>query len=172
MRRRPRIALVLILCAGAIVPACGAAFDGTTYRGPGYAFRLPPRPESWQRVEAEGVNLAFRDAQGSSTIAVSARCGKDADDVPLEALTRHLFIQFTEREYSIEETVPFDGREARHTVMTAKLDGVPKKFDFWVLKKDGCVYDLYLIAEPARFEAVAAEFRKLVSGFATVPVDG
>ena len=34
-----------------------------------------------------------------------------------------------------------DGREAMHTVMSAKLDGVPKMFDAYVLKKDGCVYD-------------------------------
>src|SRR4051812_49401552 len=170
---RDRLSFVLFLfAAGAIVSACSASFDGTTYRGPGFAFRLPPRPESWQRIEAEGANLVFRDSRGGSTVAVSARCGKDADDVPLPALTQHLFLQFTDRETALEETVPFDGREARHTVMTAKLDGVPKKFDVWVLKKDGCVYDLYLIAPPAGFDAGTGEFRKFVNGFSTVPADG
>jgi len=169
--RRPSFALVL--CAAALaLPACQAPFDGATYRGAGFAFRVPERPDSWQRIDAEGTSLAFRDAHGGATVAVNARCGKDAEDVPLEALTRHLFIQFTDREPSLEEKVPFDGREALHTVMTAKLDGVPKKFDVWVMKKDGCVYDLYLIAEPVRFDAIAGEFRKFVSGFATVPVDG
>src|SRR5262249_45829793 len=123
-------------------------------------------------ISAEGADLVFRDAQQNATIAVSARCGKDADDVPLTALTRHLFLQFTDRETSLEEVVPFDGREALHTIMTAKLDGVPQKFDVWVLKKDGCVYDLYFFAEPARFEASAGEFRAFVGGFRTVPVDG
>jgi hypothetical protein len=172
MRSRLRVASVLIFCAGATASACSSAFDGTIYHGQGFAFRVPPRPETWQRIDAEGANLAFRDSQGGSTIAVSGRCGKDSDDVPLPALTRHLFMQFTERETSLEETVPFDGREALHTVMTAKLDGVPKKFDVWVLKKDGCVYDLYFIAEPERFDAGAGEFRKFVSGFSTVPADG
>ena len=79
---------------------------------------------------------------------------------------------FTERDLLSQEVVPFDGREAMHSVMLAKLDGVPKKFDVWVLKKDGCVYDMYLIAEPARFDAGVGEFRKFVSGFTTVPVDG
>jgi hypothetical protein len=171
MRGRLSFAL-LLFGSGAVVSACSAPFDGTTYRGQGFAFRLPPRPESWQRLETEGANLVFRDARGGATVAVSARCGKDAEDVPLEALTRHLFLQFTEREPLLEEKVPFDGREALHTVMTAKLDGVPKKFDVWVLKKDGCVYDLYLIAEPATFDAGASEFRKFVSGFSTVPADG
>lgn len=163
---------LLVLAAGALVSACGASFDGTTYRGGGVAFRVPSTPASWQRIDAEGASLAFRDDAAGATIAISGRCGKDADDVPLASLTQHLFMQFTERDLTSQEVVPFDGREAMHTVMSAKLDGVPKRFDVWVLKKDGCVYDLYLIADPPRFDASAAEFRKVVSGFATVPVDG
>lgn len=161
------VALVLALCAG-----CGAAFDGTTYRGSNYSFRVGERPASWQPIDAEGAGLAFRDADANATIAVNGRCGKDADDVPLASLTQHLFLMFTEREILQEEVVPFDGREAQHTVLAAKLDGVPKRFDVWVLKKDGCVYDLYFIAPPEKFEASVGGFRKFVSGFAAVPFGG
>lgn len=164
--------VLLALGAAALSGGCGATFDGTIYRGEGFAFRVPERPTSWQRIEAQGTALAFRDDRGGATIAVNARCGKGEDDVPLAALTRHLFFQFTERDVTAEEVVPFDGREALHTVMSAKLDGVPKRFDVWVMKKDGCVYDLYLIAAPEQFEATAAEFRKFVGGFATVAIDG
>jgi hypothetical protein len=171
MRGPPSFA-ILVLAALGLASGCGPTFDGTVYRGKGFAFRVPERPAGWRPIGAEGTALAFRDVDGGATIAVNGRCGKDAEDVPLAALTQHLFIQFTDREASTEEVVPFDGREALHTVMTAKLDGVPKKFDVWVLKKDGCVYDLYLIAAPDRFEASASEFRKFVGGFATVPGDG
>jgi hypothetical protein len=167
MRGLPWFALVFVLAT-----SCGAAFDGTTYRAEGVAFRVPERPASWQPIMAEGAGLAFRDAEGNATIAVNGRCGKDAEDVPLPSLTQHLFLMFTEREISQEEIVPFDGREALHTVMKAKLDGVPKQFDVWVLKKDGCVYDLYFIAPPDRFDAAVPAFRKFVSGFAAVPFDG
>lgn len=160
-------ALALSLFCG-----CGPTFDGAVYRGNGYAFRVGERPASWQAIHAEGTALAFRDAEGSATIAVNGRCGKDAEDVSLTALTQHLFIRFTERETTLEEVVPFDRREALHTVMSAKLDGVPKRFDVWVMKKDGCVYDLYLIAAPDRFDATVVEFRKFVGGFTTVAVDG
>lgn len=166
--RGPAWFALLVLSAAGLFAGCGAAFDGTVYRGEGFAFRVPERPASWERIEAQGTALAFRDARGGATIAVNGRCGKGEDDVPLAALTRHLFFQFTEREASVEEVVPFDGREALHTVMTAKLDGVAKRFDVWVMKKDGCVYDLYLIAAPEQFEAAAGDFRKFVSGFATV----
>ncbi|WP_245678396.1 hypothetical protein [Chondromyces crocatus] len=102
-----------------------------------------------------------------ATIAINGRC-RGEDDVPLTALTQHLFLQFTERDILSQEVVPMDGREAMHTVLQAKLDGVPKKFDVWVLKKDGCVYDLLLVAHPAHFERSLDAFGHLVRGFSTL----
>jgi hypothetical protein len=51
--------------------------------------------------------------------------------------------------------------------MTALLDGVPMRYDVWVLKKDGCVYDLLYFAPPATFERGLAAFGGLVQGFTT-----
>ncbi len=167
MRGSPWFALGFVLFVG-----CGATFDGTVYRGDSVAFQVPERPASWRSLEAQGTALAFRDERANATIAVNGRCGKDAEDVPLPALTQHLFLMFTEREVTSEEVVPFDGREALHTVMSAKLDGVPKRFDVWVLKKDGCVYDLYFISAPERFEEGVVVFRTFVRGFSAVPADG
>jgi len=160
-----------VLAAGLALAAAacgGPSFDGTVYRGNEVAFRVPRAPEGWQRLDVSDAAVAYRDEANNATVAVSGRC-RNEDDVPLAALTQHLFLQFTEREILTQEVVPLDGREAMHTVLAAKLDGVPKKFDVWVLKKDGCVYDLILIAEPARFEAGAATFSRLVRGFATLP---
>lgn len=161
-----------LFCAACGVAACGAAFDGTTYRGQGIAFKVPPPPESWQSIDVSHAALAFRDVTADATIAVNGRCGKDAPDVPLASLTQHLFLQFTERDILTQEVVPFDQREAMHTVMLAKLDGVPKKFDVWVLKKDGCVYDMLFISAPDRFEAGVEAFRRFTSGFSALPYDG
>lgn len=149
----------------------GASFEGSVYRGRDVAFRVPEPPATWKRLEVSGDALAFEDTQTSAMIAVSGRCKVDGEDVPLRSLVQHLFLQFTEREVVTEEVVPFDGREALHTVLVAKLDGVPRQFDVWVLKKDGCVYDLYCIADPARFQEAALPFRAFVQGFATVPVE-
>ena len=73
----------------------------------------------------------------------------------------------TDREIVVQETVPFDGREAMHTVLSAKLDGVGMTYDVWVLKKDGCVYDLLYLAPEASFESGRAAFSSMVSGFTT-----
>jgi hypothetical protein len=64
-----------------------------------------------------------------------------------------------------EETVPFDRREARHTVMKAKLDGVPLVWDAYVMKKNGCVYDMVYVAPPDRFEEGTAAFERFAQGF-------
>lgn len=149
--------------------ACGGpSFNGTIYRSEEIAFKVAPPPPTWQRIEVTSTALAFRDDAHDATIAVGGRCGKDGTDVPLRSLTQHLFLQFTERTIEQEEVVPFDGREALHTVLLAKLDGVPKKFDVWVMKKDGCVYDLLFIARPSAFEEGVAAFRQFARGFSTL----
>ena len=48
--------------------------------------------------------------------------------------------------------------------MRAKLDGVPMQYDIYVMKKDGCVYDLVYVAPPGRFAAGAADFERFAHG--------
>jgi len=167
MRRLP----VLFFAAGLLAAAgCGAGLQGDVYRGEGFAFRIAPPPEAWKRVEITHAALAYRDETDEATIVVNGRCGLDGEDVPLPSLTQHLFLNFTEREILEQTVLPFDRREAMRTVLVAKLDGVPMKFDVWVLKKDGCVYDLDFMAPPARFARGAEEFERFVRGFSTVPL--
>jgi hypothetical protein len=162
--------LALVFSLG-LAGCTGASFSGSVYRGPGYAFRVPSPPTTWRRIEIDGKALSFVDEANGALIAASGRCKVDGEDVPLKSLVQHLFLQFTERDVISEEVVPFDGREAIHAVVLAKLDGVPKQFDVWILKKDGCVYDIYCITDPADFDEAVAPFREFVHGFATVSAD-
>jgi len=156
----------------ALVVGCGGArFDGTTYRGEGFAFRIPPVPAAWESVHHSHAGLAYRDPPSHATILLNGRCHIDGEDVPLLALTNHLFMQFTERDVVLQKVVPFDGREAMHTELSAKLDGVPMRFDVWVLKKDLCVYDLIYFAPHATASRGLPEFQRIVQGFATVGND-
>ena len=167
------LARTLALMLTLVLVACGgSSFDGTVYRGNGIAFRVPPAPPSWQRIDVSHAALAFRDEANDATIAVNGRCGDAAQDTPLTSLTQHLFLQFTEREILKREVIPFDGREAMHSVVVAKLDGVPKKFDVWVMKKDGCVYDLLFIARQSGYDAGVVEFQRFARGFSTLPYNG
>jgi hypothetical protein len=144
---------------------CSASnFDGKLFRQGNVAFRLEHLPPSWRTIEINDTALAFRDDEHSTTVAINGRCGRDADDVPLQSLTQHLFLQFTERQVESQQLLPLDGREALETQMVAKLDGVEKHFHVVVLKKDGCVYDFLQIANQRQDPE---QFRYFVSGFSS-----
>ena len=105
---------------------------------------------AWRKLDVEDARLAFRDDSANATVAVNARCGLDADDVPLASLTQHLFLQFTDRAQTSQAKVSLDGREALRTEISAALDGVKKQYLVYVLKKNGCVYDfMYIAADSA-----------------------
>lgn len=149
--------------------ACGKeAWDGRVYHAGRASFRTGPVASTWQRAQVAGAMLAFQDGETGGAVNVYGRCGQDGDDVPLVALTNHLLIGFTERDVKSQKVLPLDGREAMHTVVHAKLDGVPMSLSIYVLKKDGCVFDLVWVAPPERFEAGVERFDAFVTGFATV----
>lgn len=163
-RMMPKLAVATICLAG-VASGCGSAFDGRTYHGEGFTFRVPPAPASWERLQVSDAALAFEDRTSGATIGVNGRCDRDGEDVPLKALTQHLFIQFTDRDVHTQEVVPFDGREAMRSDVTAKLDGVPRRLAVWVLKKDKCVYDLMYLGPPERFESGVETFDAWAKGF-------
>ena len=170
-RPAPRSGLALIplgsIFAAALVATtgCATAFDGRTYHGEGYSFSVPPPPAGWRRLQISDAALAYEDQRSDATIAVNGRCDRDGEDVPLQSLTQHLFLQFTERDVHSQEVFPFDGREAMRTDVTAKLDGVPRRLVTWVMKKDKCVYDLFYLARPDRFDEGVGPFDAWVKGF-------
>ncbi len=164
----------MVLLLGATACASAPQLEGNLYRGEGFSFRFDPPDDGgtgWRRLDHSHA-LAYRNDGHQASILVHGRCDLDSDDVPLVALKNHLFLQFTDREVHTEEVVPFDGREALHTELTAKLDGVPMRYDVWVLKKDGCVFDLLYAAPPEQFASGHGTFQRMVDGFATVEREG
>jgi hypothetical protein len=123
-------------------------------------------PATWQPITPPAGDLAWRDPQSRSVISANATC-KGHHDPPLEILVNDLLIGTTDRHILLDETIPLDGREARHEVVELKVDGVPLIYDLYVLKKDGCVYDLTLVAPPRAYDAVADRFVTFIGGFRT-----
>jgi hypothetical protein len=161
-------ACFFVLSCG-LFSGCGATtFDGKTYKNADLSFRLAEVPTAWRPIESDGALLAFRDDADLSSIVLNGRCGKDGDDVPLTALTHHLFLSFTDRTIENEQKVSLDGREALHTELTAKLDGVDMHFIVFVLKKNGCVYDFAQIAPPNPSRESRDQFIRFVQGFSTI----
>jgi hypothetical protein len=165
------LALLALLAGGSEGCAASPSFDGTLYRGKDVAFRVTAPPAAWRRLSIPASDLAFRDDRHEASVLVNSRCAASDRDAPLLSLTEHLIIGTTDRHFTLEETIPFDGREARHSVLEARLDGVPMAYDIYVMKKDGCVYDLVYVSVPGAAKG-AAEFDAFVRGFHTVPGAG
>ena len=131
-------------------------------------YRIPQLGERWRLVHQQGASVGyFSDAVGG-VIEANATCRDDADAAPLGALTRQLLIGYTERHVRSESTVPLDAREALHTVADAKLDGVPVTLDLYVMKRNGCIFDLSYAAPPDAYARGVADFQRVVDGFADV----
>jgi hypothetical protein len=155
----------LALAIGLVVAACAhEAWSGGVLHKDGRTVTLGPVPQTWQRIDVGGADLAFRDAAREGSALFDVRCDHHEDDDPLSVLTEHLIMGTTERQFDAQDVVPFDGREAIHTLLRAKLDGVAMNYDIYVLKKDGCVYDLVYVAPPDRFAAESGEFERFAAG--------
>lgn len=157
----------MLIAFGLSLAACGGpSFDGQVFKNEQLSFRVTETPKGWRQIDASHALVSFRDDAAQATIAISGRCGQDGDDVPLSALTHHLFLHFTDRQISSQETLMLDEREAMRTELVAKLDGVPKHFIIYVLKKNNCVYD-FLHISPAESNAAesSANFERFVHSF-------
>ena len=164
---RPRLKLLgllaFVLCAGS---GCGAStfrdgvFDNGVVR-----YHVGQPGQGWEQVTIEDSEvLAFRHAALRTTVSITATCD-EYEDVPEAALLNHLLFGMQQRVFRLEETITLDGRGALHTVVDVELDGVPKTLEIYLLKKDGCVYDMTLIASRTDFERARDGLAKLVSGF-------
>ena len=111
-----------------------------------------------------GLGLLFQRETGA-IIESNATCRDDAEATPLEILTNYLLLGYTERKYRTTEKVPLVNREALHTVVEAKLDGVPMVLDLYVMKRNGCIFDLSFASPPAQFSGGSAAFSQFVQGF-------
>ncbi len=160
------------LCAivAALSGGCAASgLEGNVYRQGDVSFRVGPVPDAWRLLDdemgrADLAAFAFRSDSAGATIGAAGRCQRDGDDVPLKSLTQHLYLGFTNRQMHAESPLKLDGRDALRTDMSASLDGVQKHLVFVVLKKDGCVYDFWRIAD-ADPGGETPDFDRFVGGF-------
>ena len=182
MAGRPRragaglVVALLAACAASGFAGCAGppqkSFDGSVYRDGAVAFQVPPAPPHWRAVQVTQGSLSYRDDTHGASILVNARCHRPDEGTPLLALTNHLLMGSTAREVATQQTIPFDGREALHTKLRARWDGVSIWFDIYVMKKDGCTYDFVYMGNPAGYEEGTGAFESFVGGFRTLPGSG
>lgn len=128
-----------------------------------YAF-VPPG-DRWRPVrKVEDVQVAWIDTGRASIIEIHAQCD-DQGDSSLAQYTDHLRMDMTDWNVVEQREEQLLGRAAMRTVVDARLDGVPMRHEFVVLKKNGCLFDLSYSAAPRNFAAGQPDFHRVVDGF-------
>lgn len=166
------VALLTTLAAG-----CGGwVGHGDTYyarRGEQHdaTYRFGQPGPGWAPLEQKGVQVAWFDKASDAVIVLDSQCDEHGDST-LEQFTDHLRIDFREWEIVSQERTTLAQRDAVHTVVLASIDGVIKtQMELYVVKKNGCLFDLEYIAPPRNFEGGRAAFAQVVGGF-SFPVRG
>jgi len=159
-----RLAATLTL---ALFVGCGSSTPKSVYNEGSFArgderFQVKA-PPAWKPVQTPG-DLAWQAPDSKAVIAANATC-RGHHDGPLAVLANDLVIGTTQRRYLLEETTRLDGREALHQVISLRIDGITLIYDLYVLKKDGCVYDLTLVTPPKSYDRTADTFVAFVAGF-------
>jgi hypothetical protein len=159
-----RYALLALLVATSAGCATEHLRNGV-YHGKRTTYRLGPLGPAWQRHDSQ-ADLAFFEPQLDAMIMVNTECPA-AHDPPLNVAANTLLIGFTDRQVVDEGPVQLAGREGLHRHLRAKLDGQLLVVDVFVLKKDGCLYDLVYVSPPATAARGRVEFERFVAGFDT-----
>ena len=92
-----------------------------------------------------------------------AQCEGQGDS-SLEQYTDHLRIDWDGWTVIEQSSTELLGRAAMRTVVDASLDGIPRRNELWVVKKDGCLFDLRYSAGAADFASGQAAFSSVVQG--------
>ncbi len=158
------VLLVVVVCA---CSTKGELRDNT-FEAPQVRYTVGLPGDGWQRVSVEQADIAWHNPSLAAALFINSTC-EGVQDSPLQGLTNELLIGTTEREILEQETKPWSKREALETVVTGKLDGVLRKKVLFVLKKDGCVYDIVYDAPPDRFDQGLATYRRVRDGFDVGP---
>jgi hypothetical protein len=131
-------------------------------------YRVGALGAEWRLVHQEGTAAGWYSDAVGGVISANASCRDDAEATPLSSLTHQLLIGYTERRIESQVRVPLDGREALRSRVTAKLDGVPITLELYVLKRNGCIFDLSYAAPPDAFARGSDDFQRFIDGFADV----
>ncbi|PZR17595.1 MAG: hypothetical protein DI536_04585 [Archangium gephyra] len=158
---------VIILGLAMAATGCRGVLAGDRFSKDGLAYRVvvPDDGKGWRRVDFADNDLAWISNDSAHVIAVNATC-TGHEDPPLDVLTKHLVIGFTDRDWIDQKAFTLDGRDALRSRVTAKLDGVPAAIELVVVKKNGCVHDFSYISPLGREAVHQPEFDALVAGFA------
>ncbi len=128
-------------------------------------YEFTPPPVEWvpERDRKHG-SLLFKRDDPPMGIMVGTECER-YQNVPLDPLSRNLFIGFKDRKELHRGEAMVDGHDAVEVVMECSLDDVPLKVKSYTLKAGGCIYDLVYFSTPEEYDTGLGVFEDFVGAF-------
>lgn len=121
--------------------------------------------DGWKQAPDRAGDFSYWNEALGATMYGDSTCGERFDDVPLTVLANHLFFGFDDVRTEREEALELSGRAGLRRVASGTLDGVPVRIGAAIVKKGPCVFDLTLVAPPARFADAEPDWIRFVDGF-------
>lgn len=123
-------------------------------------------PGAWRASLNDRADLELARVGSRAGILAHATCEGKPPERPLPVLARHLSFGLAGRTLLEREAVTVAGRPGIRVLLDGQAAGTPVRVEAFVLKGEGCVYDLVYVAPPVDFEAGRGEFRDFVGSFA------
>lgn len=127
-------------------------------------YEFSPPPSEWIPERSSEGTLIFRRENPPMGIMVNTECER-YQSVPLEPLSRTLYIGFENRKEIERGTAVIDGNTAVTVVMECTLDGMSLKIKSYTFKSGGCIYDIVYFAAPQDFTSGLGYFEEFVKSF-------
>ena len=142
----------------------GGIFINGIYKNSQLKYKIGKLSSKWKQLEVDYLNLTFYNKENNAVIYVNGKC-RASSDLPLTILRTHLLIGFKNKKILKSENLEIENRKALHSIVLASLDGVKRKVDYYILKKNGCLYDFVLISTIKSFDENQKEFQKILKKF-------
>lgn len=152
----------LILASGTSACALLGSDDDPVRKSGNISLEAPSAP--WQEMHISSADRVWQSRKTGNTIALNSMCQKYTD-VSLKKLQENILAGVENLKVRSEKTVMFKGREAERIVVDGTTDGIPITIDIFILKKNGCTYDLAYISRDKTFESERPDFDKFLGGF-------
>ncbi len=143
------INLNLGLALAALVTSCvSIGFrPPTPIKSESVKFSAPPAP--FKKTQSPHVDSAWQDTASGGTISFLSDC-QNPTDPSLQNILKGVTSQLESVAFNFSNTIEYNSREALHSSLDGKVDGVPTRLELVVFKKNSCIYILtYAAAAPA-----------------------
>lgn len=126
------------------------------------SFVAPASP--FEKLAVQDIDRAWKNSKNGNSISFRTAC-QDPVESDVKTIEQSIVNGLDAATLEKSETVPYNGREALHSIVQGKLDGVGTKIELMIFKKNDCTYTLTYVALPKNFPSDQPTFQKFLKEF-------